>query len=863
MKRMHEDTCDQAGNVRAGESHWFQLAVAALLLAASAARSETFSFSVGDKDFDVVSNSTLIGGAQVRIENRNSRLVGKSNQNPEVCGRLPDPSGNTEGFLYYQQCQGLYRTQSFPAERIAGASGYASNNFDQGNLNYDNGDLTQGLMRFNQDFNVSFGDFGFFVKGFYFYDFVNEDFDEIHRNRITPQNADFVGYASTPSTELVRTGIGLVPATTVAVRNDSRPCPPERNPSGGPCGIVYGPGGVVETRRKDKNTLREIGAGLHLLDINFYGSIDVAPLLGLEESRDLVFKVGRQNIGWGESTIQFFDSLNVINPPSVNNLFRLGGNGLDDFYQPINAVQLTMDVVPGGILSLHYQLEWDPIIAPSPGSYYSFADLGTNNAGERNSLGQLFVDNGFASLAQDPEGVGRLLDNPLSGITNTSAFIERLDDNEPSPWGQFGVEFKYYSLDINDGTEFGFYFLNYHQRTPFLSVYSVDESCAKQTVIDGATLAAACPGLPVFYAATNPNDPYNAPDSTIHFDSLQVQLEYPEDLQMYGFSFNTTAGGSGGISIQGEIAYRPNEPFQVAIVDLAFAGFGPTLTNCHLPGHGCAGSNTGSGVLPDGSVGTYGSSDFVVDANGTPGSFNDTFDAAVGHIPGSGRSFPSFVIPYRGGVIGTNPSNSYIRGWEEFDSWQFNIGGTYLEGNTEFTPALIGADQIIWLFEVAGRWIPDLPPLDRLQLEAPGIEYHASAGADGSGADRSRQACSTNQACSFGPDGLRFNPTQQDLDRFPDKFSAGYSLVSLIRYESLFPAISLGLQVIFKHDVYNTSPGLASNFIENRIIWDNLLEIRYKSNLSFHLGYQVFAGGGQSNLLNDRDNARFFIKYAI
>ena len=58
-------------------------------------------------------------------------------------------------------------------------------------------------------------------------------------------------------------------------------------------------------------------------------------------------------------------------------------------------------------------------------------------------------------------------------------------------------------------------------------------------------------------------------------------------------------------------------------------------------------------VQPDGSIGVYGSSDFI-GIDGVLGSFPDTIDAVVGVLPGAGRSFPSFVVPYRGGVVGEN-----------------------------------------------------------------------------------------------------------------------------------------------------------------------------------------------------------------
>ncbi len=45
-------------------------------------------------------------------------------------------------------------------------------------------------------------------------------------------------------------------------------------------------------------------------------------------------------------------------------------------------------------------------------------------------------------------------------------------------------------------------------------------------------------------------------------------LEYPEDIQLLGASFNTTISG---ISLQGEVSYKANQPLQVDDVELLFA----------------------------------------------------------------------------------------------------------------------------------------------------------------------------------------------------------------------------------------------------------------------------------------------------
>ena len=47
-------------------------------------------------------------------------------------------------------------------------------------------------------------------------------------------------------------------------------------------------------------------------------------------------------------------------------------------------------------------------------------------------------------------------------------------------------------------------------------------------------------------------------------------LEYPEDIQLYGASFNTTLGGT-GVSLQGEVSYKANQPLQIDDVELLSA----------------------------------------------------------------------------------------------------------------------------------------------------------------------------------------------------------------------------------------------------------------------------------------------------
>ncbi|MEC9363092.1 MAG: DUF1302 family protein, partial [Pseudomonadota bacterium] len=155
----------------------------------------------------------------------------------------------------------------------------------------------------------------------------------------------------------------------------------------------------------------------------------------------------------------------------------------------------------------------------------------------------------------------------------------------------------------------------------------------------------------------------------------------------------------------------------------------------------------------------------------------------------------------------------------------------------------------------------NMPDFDELQIEGPAYTTtHASAGADGSGADGSRLACSTNPSCSVGPDGLRFNPFQARRDAFADAFSWGYRIVGRISYESVLPGISVQPLFIWQHDLQGNAPGPAGNFVEGRKSLNFLLETRYEKAFAFTIAYNSFFGAGSNNVYRDRDNLGFFLK---
>ncbi len=851
------------------------VALCAALLAPAAA-AITFEIPVGEEAASGTLNTTMTLGAGWRMQDRANDLVGKGNLNPDVCGGIA------------QSCQGVFRNQTHPARTLARAPGQAYLNADDGNLNYDTHDMTQGVFKVTQDLNLSYGEFGVFAKWLYFYDWVNNDFTEYHPNMITAANRDG-GTVGCPDAGCQN--------TTSFTR-------------------AYGPGEPTYRQRSDPEVLRQIGTDLQMFDYYFFGQLP----LGSEKS--LTFKIGNQTINWGESTALVVNSVNQANPVNANNLTRVGFD-LSELFVPTGMVFLSFEPFESATIEAFYGYDWKPTEIPAPGTFFSFADLGTNNAVDYASIS-------FGGPAEDPEvcgtgappagadaqydyynpesGCASPQNNPLSGLTNTSLTIRRLDDRPARDDGQFGVSFKYFADWLNNGTELAFYFMNYHSTLPYVSFYSTVASCARaegnpsgQDATDGTELLSLCddtggnlltdlPLNPLNPATTSSAAARAATRNAVPIDTVRFRLEYPEDIQMYGFSFNTTVGD---FSLQGEVAYRPNMPLQVDTQDLTFHALGPMLGRCHDPtpasGSGACSGTVGGISGADGV--TYFDSDFIPYPGIT--AYNDTFDLAIGAGVGSARSFPSFIGAWRGVGPGETPPSSYIRGWEYFDVWQLNLGGTYVQGDTD---NVIGADQLIWLFEVGAQVVPDLPGTDQLQIESPGTHYHASAGADGTMTGNMRQDCAHTVDCNYNGynpdtgeffvnptdlnpctpaalastdpntsdtcgDGLRFNPHQEDADGYADDFSAGYVIVSLIRYESVLPGVSLAPFTLWQHDVVGTSTDVAGQFVEGKKDVVFALEMRYKESLSLTPGWFWSTGGGRYNLQRDRDQAFIFLKY--
>jgi hypothetical protein len=285
---------------------------------------------------------------------------------------------------------------------------------------------------------------------------------------------------------------------------------------------------VLSSEAKDK-----VGEDAKLLDFFLFKDFTFA------EQGTGTIRLGRQVVSWGESTF-IQGGINVINPVDVNAL-RVAGAELKEAFLPIDMVYTSLSIDENWSIEALYMFEFEQIDVDAPGTFFStndfagdggrFAMLGFGTTPQPVNNPDLFNDvcrSGPGGFALSDTGLP-----PNLVAVGCSSALPRGLNRTAKDSGQFGAAIKYYSPELGD-TEFGLYYLRYHSRLPLLSGVAVANSNAS---------------------------------------SGQVVVEYPEDINLFGLSWNTTLPG--GWAFQGELSYRDNLPIQVDDVELLFAGLSP------------------------------------------------------------------------------------------------------------------------------------------------------------------------------------------------------------------------------------------------------------------------------------------------
>ena len=542
--------------------------------------------------------------------------------------------------------------------RAEGAGSANSVNSDDGNLNYDSG-IVSNTSKFTGELDLNYRNFGAFARVHGFFDFENV-YGERARSELSPEAKDLVG--------------------------------------------------------KD----------FEVLDLYLTGSFDLGGA-----AMDL--RVGNHVISWGESTF-IQNSINVINPFDVTKL-RTPGAELRDGLVPVPMVSVSASLNESLSVEGFYQVKWEKTEIDPPGSYFSTADF-AGAGGSRVVLGWGTVpDTGRglgpitaainADLQASPLPLGEQRDFDPDFLS-----VHRRADEEPEDSGQWGVVLRYLAEGLNN-TEFGFYFVNYHSRLPVLSgrtgtAAGVTEGLLTARALGSATsntaqglaqavtpaitqavtqqvtaavTASVPPGTPpaVIQAEIQRQVASRVPGAVANQVGTQIKglagllavdryaktagyfLEYPEDIQLLGVSFNTQLGTSGW-ALQGEYSRRMDAPLQVDDAEILFAALTP-LTVDPATGRPCAASS---------------------------------------------------LFPYCRNQVAPNGLGleEYVQGYIERDVSQIQATATKVFG------PMLGANSLAFVAEAALMYVHDMPDRSELRLEGPGTDtsgdpFHSMAGHPG------------------------------------------------------------------------------------------------------------------------------------
>ena len=270
-------------------------------------------------------------------------------------------------------------------------------------------------------------------------------------------------------------------------------------------------------------------SGVQLLDAFVYHNYSIGDMPGS-------VRAGKQVVSWGESTF-IQNGINSINPIDVA-AFRRPGAEIKEGLIPVNMLYLSQSLTENLGMEAFYQLEWDQTVIDNCGTFFSPSDTLADGCTQVGVGGSQNAFNG------DP----------------TFVYVPRSGDRDAKDEGQFGVSFRYYAEQLNQ-TEFGAYFMNIHSRLPTFNT----------TAAGGQSVVGAVP-----------NNQTGQTDVALAGNYF---LEYPEDIRIYGVSFQTNVSGT---ALSGEVSYRPNQPVQINSNDLVGAALGnpvnPMNTSGQVPG---------------------------------------------------------------------------------------------------------------------------------------------------------------------------------------------------------------------------------------------------------------------------------------
>lgn len=417
-----------------------------------------------------------------------------------------------------------------------------------------------------------------------------------------------------------------------------------------------------------------VGSRAELLDAFAWYKFKVA-------NRGGQIRAGQQVLNWGESTFTQ-GGLNSINPIDVG-LIRVPGSELREAYRPNGMVWTSFNFTDDFSVEGFYQYDWNETVIDPAGTYFSTADFA--------GLGGSHVFLAFASfpdVGPAPFYAQQDLGRPFMGVPHGT-------DRKPSDDGQYGLALRWFAEPLG-GTEFGFYYVNYHSRLPMvngvtgtlqgaMAAKAAGPAAAGKIYVHFGVPPGANPTIDALALAAGQAAATDAYAATARYFMI-----YPEDIQMYGLSWNAQLGTS-GIAFQGELSYQQDKPFAVDDVELLFAALSPISP-------GLAATNQ---VVPGG-VGLQTEIEGYRRLDATQLQF--TLTKAFGPVLGADQ-----------GILLIEPAITHVIDMPSKDVLRFEGPGTYTSGNPihagaggahagkAYEPANAFADPTSWGYQLAGR----------------------------------------------------------------------------------------------------------------------------------------------------------------
>ena len=521
--------------------------------------------------------------------------------------------------------------------------------------------------------------------------------------------------------------------------------------------------------------------------------IDYLDLYGLfrfeAAGKPVDIRFGRQVLSLGESTF-IPNGNNVVNPVDVSKL-RVPGAELREAFIPVNMLKASISLTENISAEAFWLLEFRRTEIEPSGTYFSTNDFASRGGD------QVFL--GFGSLSDQ----------------GTLGAIPRAPDREGNNYSQYGLALRVLAPGWND-TEFGFYYAKYHSRVPVLSGITPTAPVSAALVQATASHLASAQLAPAMVAAGYPASGVPSALPTLLGAALtgvpasalpSISSLSPTLYPFYPVAVQIAAGARqvGLLTAAGTGRYFVEYPEDIKMLGASF--------NTDLGGLGLAwqGEVSYKQDLPlqvDDVELLYATLSALSPAFGT----NNQIGNYLGQF---GRE---------------------ITGYRRLDVWTAQTTFTKVFG------PMIGADQFVFLGEVGGVWVPDLPDKSVLRFESPGTYTSGDQSA----------MIGTGSALAATP-----------YSAFGDDFSWGYQIAGRLDYTNVWGGINVSPSFAFSHDVDGNSPSPVGNFLAGRKSLSLGAEFVWQNTWSLDLRYVSYFGGQTYNLIADRDFAAATIKYAF